>query len=112
MKPKHWLVLVIGLCTCAPVWATPGDVLSSIPAPCRTPTGLAFDGKLLWVADRITDSLYAVDPADGHVVRTLAAPGFDIRGLTWDGAHLWCVDAEENRISKLDPNTGLHAARL
>jgi transglutaminase-like putative cysteine protease len=107
MKPQLWYVLVCCLLASVRVWAIPGDVQSSIPAPCRTPAGLAYDGKLLWVADRITDSLYAVDPDEGRVVRTLAAPGFDIRGLAWDGAYLWCVDAEENRISKLDPRTGL-----
>ncbi|MCX6600178.1 MAG: transglutaminase [bacterium] len=107
MKAQTWLIFVLCLCAYAPAWAVPGDVLSSLPAPCRTPTGLAFDGRLLWVADRLTDSLYAVNPADGRVVRTLAAPGFDVRGLAWDGAFLWCVDAEENRISKLDVNTGV-----
>jgi len=107
MKAQTWLIFAFCLCAWAPAWAVPGDVLSSVPAPCRTPTGLAFDGRLLWVADRLTDSLYAVSPADGRVVRTLAAPGFDVRGLAWDGAFLWCVDAEENRISKLDVNTGV-----
>ncbi|MDP8205427.1 MAG: transglutaminase domain-containing protein [Candidatus Electryonea clarkiae] len=87
--------------------AAPGDIVSSIPAPCTMPTGLAFDGNLLWVADRLTDTLYAVDPVSGSVSKKLPAPGFVPTGLAWDGQHLWCVDREDARIYQLDVNTGI-----
>lgn len=87
--------------------AAPGDVVSALPTPGPAPTGLAFDGQRLWVADRTTDSLYAIDPASGRVVRTLAAPGFITLGLAWDGKHLWCVDGEERRINCLNTETGV-----
>jgi sugar lactone lactonase YvrE len=87
--------------------ALPGDVIAKIPTPGPTPTGLAYDGKLLWVADRLEDRLSAVDPASGEVVKTLPSPGFVPRGLAWDGQHLWCVDGEEKRIMMLDVASGL-----
>jgi len=87
--------------------AAPGDVLGSIPTPGSTPTGLAFDGENLWVADRLADTLTALDPATGEVRQTLPSPGFVPRGLAWDGSHLWCVDGEENRIARLDPESAL-----
>lgn len=87
--------------------ASPGDVITSVATPGRTPTGLAFDGERLWVADRLSDTLYAVDPASGEVVRTLPAPGFIPRGLAWDGEYLWCVDGEEKRILQVDVNNGI-----
>ncbi|MFO7653577.1 MAG: transglutaminase domain-containing protein [Candidatus Krumholzibacteriia bacterium] len=92
--------------------AAPGDVAGKFATPGRTPTGLAFDGHHLWVADRLTDELYALDPATGEVVRTLPAPGFIPRGLAWDGAHLWVVDGEEKRIVMLDPESGTTLASL
>ncbi|MBU0690873.1 transglutaminase [bacterium] len=89
------------------VSAAPGDGLGSIPAPGHAPTGLAFDGKQLWVADRLTDSLYALDPNSGEIITALASPGFDISAIAWDGSYLWCADREESRISKVDPITGI-----
>jgi transglutaminase-like putative cysteine protease len=91
----------------SPAAAAPGDVLHHLSTPGSTPTGLTFDGRDLWVADRLADTLYALDPTTGEARRQIPAPGFIPRGLAWDGSHLWCVDGEENRISRLDPNTGV-----
>jgi hypothetical protein len=92
--------------------ATPGDTLSVIPTPGRTPTGLTYDGQNIWVADRLADTLTALDPATGEVRQNLPAPGFVPRGLAWDGTHLWCVDGEENRISQVDPQSGITVSNL
>lgn len=106
-SPLPLLAALAFLAFASPAPAAPGDVLSSIAAPGRTPTGLAWDGRSLWIADRLADTLYALDPATGEVLRRLPSPGFVPRGLTWDGSHLWCVDREENRISRVDPGSGL-----
>jgi hypothetical protein len=87
--------------------ATPGDVLGSVPTPATAPTGLTWDGHQLWLADQLTDQLYAIDPASGEVLRRLPAPGFVPRGLAWDGKLLWCIDGEENRILALDVGSGI-----
>ena len=103
------------LLTCAqapPAPAAPGDVLAELPTPGPAPTGLAWDGESLWCADRLTDLIYAVDPATGEVRRSLPAPGFVPRGLAWDGELLWCLDGEENRILALDPESGLTVRSL
>jgi len=92
--------------------AVPGDVIDAIDAPASTPTGMTFDGKHLWVADRLTDLIYAVDPRTGEVARTLPAPGFIPRGLAWDGSLLWCIDGEENRIIAIDPVSGISTRSL
>ncbi|MCP4545137.1 MAG: transglutaminase [bacterium] len=86
--------------------ATPGDVLLSFAAPAAHPTGLTFDGELLWTADRFTDQLYGLDPDTGEILRQLPAPGFVPRGLAWDGECLWCIDAETELIYRIDPTTG------
>jgi transglutaminase-like putative cysteine protease/sugar lactone lactonase YvrE len=81
------------------------DTFFTTPGPC--PTGLVFCGKNLWVADRKTDSIYAVNPEDGSVTKTISAPGYQPVGLAWDGKYLWCLDNEENLIFKIDPQTGI-----
>lgn len=96
----------------AAAFATPGDTLKSIATPGSCPTGLAFDGKRLWLADRLSDSLYAVDPASGKTVEALPAPGYIPRGLAWDGKHLWCIDGEDNRIYCIDVKTGVTVKSL
>lgn len=87
--------------------ATPGDVLKAFPAPGTCSTGMAWDGKYLWVADLKTDTLYALDPEKGAVVRKLPAPTFRPVGLAWDGEQLWCVCGEEEKIYRLRPQDGL-----
>ncbi len=97
------LSLIFGI---LPAFATPGDILQAFPLPTEHATGLTYDGKHFWVADRLTDSLYALNPKNGAVVRQLPSPGFIPRGLAWDGKYLWCVDQNEQRILQLDTKTG------
>ena len=85
--------------------AMPGDTLKTLALTHRNPQGLAFDGRHLWVADRLTDMFYKIDPADGRVIDSLPTPGYMVRGIAWDGTRLWCVDAEESRIYAVNPTT-------
>ncbi len=79
----------------------------SFPSPGTCPTGLAWDGAALWVADRKTDLLYRLDPSTGSTLGRIEAPGFHPAGLAWDGSRLWCLDQGEKLIYRLDPSTGL-----
>jgi len=74
--------------------AGPGNVVKQLASPSPGATGMAFDGKALWTADRKTDKLYRIDPASGRVLATLAAPGYFCTGLAWDGRHLWVADMD------------------
>lgn len=87
-------------------FAKVGDVLNSFPAPGNFSTGLACDGKYLWVADRKSDLLYKIDPADGKILQTLPAPGFSTTGLAWDGSRLWVIDDKENFLYRINVQTG------
>jgi transglutaminase-like putative cysteine protease len=88
-------------------FAATGDIERSFATPGSCPTGLAFDGKSLWLADRKTDSLYKISIKDGVVEAAIAAPGYQVEGLTWDGAYLWVLDIEEKTIQQFDPQTGV-----
>ena len=70
----------------------PGKVLSFFSTPGPIATGLAYDGKYLWVADRQTDLLYQLDTKTGKVIKKFKAPGYWIKGLTFDGKYLWATD--------------------
>jgi transglutaminase-like putative cysteine protease/sugar lactone lactonase YvrE len=85
----------------------PGDVVWEWATPGQAPTGLAWDGEHLWLADRIDDTLTAIDPETGEAVRSLPAPGFVPLGLAWDGEAIWCLDAEQGLLHRLDPDSGL-----
>ncbi len=99
------LLLLVFLLPVAPVFASPGDTVTSIPTPRCCPQGLTFDGTHLWNADRRTDMIYRIDPATGSVVDSIPTPGYAPLGLTWDGQRLWIIDADEELIYAVDPQT-------
>ncbi len=105
-------VLLVVFVLSGVLWGTPGDVVQSFPTPGRCPTGLTYGDGVLWVADRLSDSLYAIDPVNGDVKRVIPAPGFIPLGLAWDGEYLWCVDEEEDRILRVDVSTGITVKSL
>jgi transglutaminase-like putative cysteine protease len=92
-----------------------GEVVKSFKTPGSYTTGLTYDGKNIWLADRKTDLIYCIDPSDGKVVRSIKAPAYWPTGLAWDGECLWNADirggiplAENNagRIYRIDPKDG------
>lgn len=85
----------------------PGTVLKEIPLSLKTPTGLAWDGSSLWVADLQSATLSAVDPQTGTVRRTIDAPGYLPMGLAWDGGRLWVVDGADKTAYALNVDTGI-----
>lgn len=94
------------------VLSVPGDIVNEFPTTGRCPTGLTFDGEYLWLADRLSDSLYAYSPESGMLMKTMLAPGFIPLGLTWDGDYLWCIDGGEKLIYKLDLDTGISIKQI
>ncbi|HOW25726.1 MAG TPA: transglutaminase domain-containing protein [Bacteroidales bacterium] len=116
---KKWipyLLMLFILFHAAPVaMGYPGEVIRSFSSPGEFPTGLAFDGNYLWVADRYVDKIFCIDPANGVVIRSIPSPGYWPAGLAWDGQYLWNIDFQgglplsENynaQIYQLDPVTG------
>lgn len=89
------------------LYAATGDTLKAFPLPTTCPTGLAWDGKYLWMADLKTDSLYAIHPDNGRIANRIAAPTFKPLGLAYDGEFLWCVCGEEERIIQMRIEDGL-----
>ncbi len=76
------------------VMAHPGEIVKSFATPGQFPTGLAFDGEHLWLADRKAQMLYSIDPRNGKVVAEIPSPAYWPTGLAWDGEFLWCADVK------------------
>ena len=106
------LLAVVALPVAGKAGSPPGAVERTIPLDLRTPTGLAWDGRSLWVADLDTATLNAVDPASGKVLRTLDAPGYSPMGLAWDGERLWVLDSGDATAYAVDPDSGLTVRAL
>ncbi|MBN2216989.1 MAG: hypothetical protein JW719_06405 [Pirellulales bacterium] len=87
--------------------AAPGDVVAKFAAPCRHPTGLAFDGKSLWLADHHSGRLFEIDPKDGRVLRKLKAPCFTISGLAHADGCLYVLDPDVKKVFRFNPATGI-----
>jgi len=91
-----WItVLICTTLAAAAAGGVPGTVVAEFSTELKTPTGLAWDGSRLWVADLESATLNAVDPSTGRIERTLEAPGYQPLGLAWDGKALWVVDGAE-----------------
>lgn len=116
MKPKIYLLLFFATAfLTVKTYAYTGKVIKSFATPGNFPTGLTFDGKNIWLADRKTDKLYCINPNNGKVVREIPSPGYWPLGLTWDGEYLWNIDLKagtamhefyEGKVYKIDPKDG------
>lgn len=107
------LLIIISAPLCSIAYT--GEVLRSFAAPASHASGIAFDGKNLWLADRKTDLLYCIDPANGKVIRSIESPAYWTSALAWDGRYLWVADTYGGKdeseayigmIYKMDPATG------
>ncbi|MEA3476929.1 MAG: transglutaminase domain-containing protein [Bacteroidota bacterium] len=92
-----------------------GEVIKKFSAPGAFPTGMTFDGKNLWIADREEGKIFYVDMQNGKVISEIQSPAYWPTGLTWDGENLWAADIKgglplsENyngKIYQIDPVTG------
>lgn len=105
---KKGLILLLAL-----VWAVAelpaftGEVVGEFEIPGTCPTGLTFDGKHLWLADRKADKLFCINRKNGKVLKSLDSPGYWPMGLAWDGQALWNADISSGKIYRIDVETGL-----
>ncbi len=95
-KINQFLAVVLLVLTIVPtvVTAHVGEVVKAYDIPGQFPTGLAFDGKLIWLADRKAQTLFGIDPKSGNKVAEIPSPAYWPTGLAWDGENLWCADVK------------------
>ncbi len=105
---RTWFVVgVIGLAFFpGSLWAAPGDVKASFQAPCKYPSGLASDGKHLFVADWRDATIYQVNRMDGQVVRSWEAPTLKPHGLTYGQGRLFICDDHTGGVYAVNLDSG------
>lgn len=104
---KLFSVMMLVLFLFNGLWAYTGEVVKEFDTPGSCSTGLAFDGKNLWLADRKADKLFYINPKNGKVLKSINSPAYWPMGLCWDGEALWNADWKEGKIFKIDPQTGI-----
>jgi len=112
---KLLTTLLVLVAFCSTSFAYSGDIVKSFSTQSNYPTGLCFDGKNLWLADRGTDKIYCLNPETGALIRQIESPAYWPMGLAWDGKYLWNADYRgrtdksedlDGMIFKIDPKDG------
>jgi len=106
MKRTFFAGILLLLVWSAGLTAHPGKVLRAVPSPCACASGLAFDGRDIWMADLRTDRLIRIDPVSGKGTASIPSPGFWPTGLAWDGKNLWSIDQKQAKIYRVDAADG------
>ena len=79
----------------------------TVPEEMKQPSSSAHDGLVLWVCDRLANTLYKLDDRDGRVLGKLEIPSVDTwpNLIGWDGRSLW-VQNWAREVYELDPAAG------
>ncbi len=83
-----------------------GTILRLFDAPDKACRHLSYDGRYLWVSNRIKDELYMLEPESGKVLGILAAPGPYPAGIAHVDGHLWNVDFQTRKLYQLAIDDG------
>ena len=84
-----------------------GAVLSTIPSPGTSNSGLAWAEGTLWVGQYRDRKIYQIDSETGKILRTIESNRF-VTGVTWVDGELWhgTWEGDESDIRRVDPNSG------
>jgi sugar lactone lactonase YvrE len=91
-----------------------------VQASMNQPSGLATDGRRLWVADSEASAIRVVEPGPGGTIRTVVGEGLfefgdedgigaaAVRlqhplGVAWHDGVVWIADTYNHKIKRLDP---------
>jgi hypothetical protein len=70
-----------------------------------SPTGVAFDGANIWVANNVSNNVTKLRASDGANLGTFAV-GPQPAGLAFDGANIWVTSRTTDTVSKLRASDG------
>lgn len=81
-----------------------GGVAATVPVM-RSPNGMVYDGRYLWVGSDLGNEVVQVDPVAGRVVRTVTVGASPLTLAVVDGT-LWVADFGSATVHCLDPRSG------
>lgn len=106
MKMFFGIVVIISFLLQSITFCFTGEVIKSFDTPGSCPTGLAFDGVNIWLADRKADKIFCIDKENGKIIRSIQSPGYWPMGLAWDGDALWNSDVKTGKVYRINPKDG------
>ena len=84
-----------------------GTVMSTIPAPGDTNSGLAWAEGSLWVGQYRDRKIHQINPETGAIIRSIESNRF-VTGVTWVDGQLWhgTWENDQSDLRRIDPATG------
>ena len=84
-----------------------GKVLSTIPTPGGSNSGMAWAEGTLWIGQYQDRKIVQVDPETGKVLRTIDS-NRHVTGVTWAEGELWhgTWEGDESNLRRIDPQSG------
>ncbi len=104
------LAFVLAGAMAFPGWAARDKIIASYPTPTQYPSGLAFGGGVLYLAEFSTMRIYGLNPNTGSVISSfIPSPkprGTFMYGLAYSSGYLWADTGDPTRLYKIAPTTG------
>jgi DNA-binding beta-propeller fold protein YncE len=69
----------------------------------NAPSGIAFDGENIWVANSGSNNVTKLQASDGSTLGTFPAGEFPI-AIAFDGANMWVTNIRASTVTKLASN--------
>jgi glutamine cyclotransferase len=84
-----------------------GKVVSTIPTPGDSNSGLTWAEGSLWIGQYRDRKIHQLDPETGEILRTLATKRF-VTGVTWVDNELWhgTWEGDHSDLRRVNPDTG------
>jgi glutamine cyclotransferase len=84
-----------------------GHILTTIPAPPGSNSGLAWAEGSLWLGQYRDRKIHQIDPNSGAILRTIESNRF-VTGVTWVDGELWHGTWEDDGsdLRQIDPDSG------
>lgn len=83
-----------------------GYVVSTIPAPAGSNSGLTWAEGTLWVGQYRDRRILQIDPETGAILRTIQSNRY-VTGVTWVDGELWhgTLEGGESELRQVDPES-------
>lgn len=76
------------------------------PSDVKNVSGIAYDGKSLWITEEGTSKITRVNPVSGQREGEIEFPVKATGGSAWDGESLWQLAWEEKKIYQINLENG------
>mgnify|MGYP001049408417 CR=1 FL=1 len=82
-----------------------GNIYRKIYTSIPSITGLATDGKDIWVSGK-SGKIYCLSKDDGTIIKNLEGPEGSINGFAYSDGYLWTTSRYHDEVYMIDPNRG------